>query len=256
MLCCQRSQGADHILVGGFFNAPGDISNLAKVHRTTALVSAAGNPDGEIRTSAQWNGSLWVAGNFDRLNGLLSPNIVKRNGLGWTPAAADPLGAVQSLTVADGKLVVAGRFQGVLSGGVVRPVAYLMRLTLSGLDPDWWPAPDRAVQSVVTDSTGVLWAGGGFSRLSSAEGTNLVRLMDTAVLPEVVGWGAAYNPLVSPPVTLRDVTALARGLGHGLAVKTDGSVIGWGPNSSGQATPPPGMAAAVAVAGGLAHSRI
>ncbi|MBP7951395.1 MAG: hypothetical protein KA004_17260 [Verrucomicrobiales bacterium] len=247
--------GPDHVLVGGFFNVVfPSFTHLARIHRTTAALTAAGNPDGEVRTAAWWNGNLWLGGNFNTMNGTLTPPLGQYSGTGWVAAPVTPLGAVYSLTVAGTKLVVAGDFRGVISGGVTRPVAWLMRLTPSGLDQDWWPVPDAAVQSVVTDSSGAIWASGGFTRLGSVASSNSVKLTESAVLPEVIGWGAAWNPLVIPPTTLRGVKFLSRGLAHGLAVLEDGSISCWGQNSSGQATPPPGMPAAVAVAGGAGHS--
>jgi hypothetical protein len=47
-----------------------------------------------------------------------------------------------------------------------------------------------------------------------------------------------------------DVTAIAAGDYHCLALKTDGTVVAWGSNSSGQSTVPAGLSNVVAVAAG------
>jgi len=56
------------------------------------------------------------------------------------------------------------------------------------------------------------------------------------------------------PTNLTNVTAIACGFSHNLALKADGTVVAWGLNSDGQATVPPDVTDATAVAAGQYHS--
>jgi hypothetical protein len=66
----------------------------------------------------------------------------------------------------------------------------------------------------------------------------------------VVSWGIQTN--VPPNVT--NVTALATGWSHTLALKSNGTVVAWGSNSDGQTNVPVDLANVVAIAGGDGHS--
>jgi len=81
-------------------------------------------------------------------------------------------------------------------------------------------------------------------------------LLSAFVLPlpicaagEIVGWGRQKPP----NVPLTNLTQIAAGLSHSLALKSDGSISGWGENDAGQATPPSGTDF-VAIAAGIEHS--
>ena len=63
------------------------------------------------------------------------------------------------------------------------------------------------------------------------------------------GWAAA-----TVPPGLTNVTAIAAGTFHSLALKSDGTVIAWGINSYGQTNCPPGLTNVVSVAAGYSHS--
>jgi alpha-tubulin suppressor-like RCC1 family protein len=76
----------------------------------------------------------------------------------------------------------------------------------------------------------------------------------------VLGWGVTevFNGTVwvdvRPPNTLGNVTNVAVGGAHSLALRADGSVVGWGDNSFGQIGIPPGVTSIVAIAAGQHHS--
>jgi trimeric autotransporter adhesin len=76
----------------------------------------------------------------------------------------------------------------------------------------------------------------------------------------VLGWGVEqiFNGTewidVRPPSTLGNVTAVAVGGAHSLALRTDGTVVGWGDNSFGQIGIPPGVTNIMAIAAGQHHS--
>jgi hypothetical protein len=58
------------------------------------------------------------------------------------------------------------------------------------------------------------------------------------------------------PAGLRDVTAIAGGYAHSLALKSDGAVVAWGANGNGQSSVPVGLSSVVAVAAGDYHSLV
>ena len=70
----------------------------------------------------------------------------------------------------------------------------------------------------------------------------------------VVQWGSL--PLGSTPLPpgLSNVTAIAAGQTHSLALLSNGTVVGWGRDNLGQATPPPGLANVTAIAAGQDYS--
>jgi hypothetical protein len=53
---------------------------------------------------------------------------------------------------------------------------------------------------------------------------------------EILVWGSQKTP--NAPLT--NLTKIAAGMSHNLALKSDGSIVGWGSNISGEATPPAG----------------
>ncbi|HWD18779.1 MAG TPA: glycosyl hydrolase family 28 protein [Verrucomicrobiae bacterium] len=65
---------------------------------------------------------------------------------------------------------------------------------------------------------------------------------------QVIGWG---SPL-PPPLT--NATAIAAGWNSGLAALTGGTVVGWGDDSCGETNIDPTLAQVTAVAGGACHS--
>ncbi len=68
---------------------------------------------------------------------------------------------------------------------------------------------------------------------------------------EVLAWGTT----VSPPAGLNNVTAIAAGSGHGLVLKSDGSVQTWATDSSSPVLAiPAGLSDVVAISAGGAHS--
>ena len=70
----------------------------------------------------------------------------------------------------------------------------------------------------------------------------------------VVGWGANNEGQSVAPEGLSGVVAIAAGSEHSLALKSDGTVVSWGSNTFGQATVPDGLAGVVAIAAGGKHS--
>ena len=70
----------------------------------------------------------------------------------------------------------------------------------------------------------------------------------------VVAWGGNTYGQTTVPGGLADVTTVAAGHYHTLALKADGTVTAWGRNDFGQASVPAGLANVIAVSGGQDHS--
>ncbi len=70
----------------------------------------------------------------------------------------------------------------------------------------------------------------------------------------VNAWGADDVSQTDVPPGLGNVTAVAAGESHSLALKTDGTVVAWGYNFSGQTSVPAGLSNVVAIAAGASYS--
>jgi hypothetical protein len=87
--------------------------------------------------------------------------------------------------------------------------------------------------------------------------TETPTLIPTATYPApgwAVAWGYGLSGQTNVPVGLSDVTALAGGLFHSLALKSDGTVVAWGTNSYGQATVPADLTQVTDIAAGAESS--
>jgi uncharacterized delta-60 repeat protein len=73
----------------------------------------------------------------------------------------------------------------------------------------------------------------------------------------VRAWGASeynYGQTIVPVAAQNGVTAIAAGITHTLALRSDGTVVGWGNNDYGQTTVPEGLSGVTAIATGPAHT--
>lgn len=64
----------------------------------------------------------------------------------------------------------------------------------------------------------------------------------------------SVTSVTNVPAGLSNVTAIAAGAGHALALKADGIVVAWGDDSYGQTNVPAGLSNVVAIAAGADHS--
>jgi hypothetical protein len=78
----------------------------------------------------------------------------------------------------------------------------------------------------------------------------------SAVSRAVVAWGGNTSGQASVPLDLKDVTAVAAGAFHSLALKEDGTVAAWGCTviNTGQCDVPPGLSGVVAISAIGNHS--
>jgi alpha-tubulin suppressor-like RCC1 family protein len=75
-----------------------------------------------------------------------------------------------------------------------------------------------------------------------------------ALTGSVVAWGANDAGQISVPPGLNDISAVAAGTAHTLALHGNGTVVAWGDNSEHQASVPSGLTQAIAIAAGTSHS--
>ena len=83
------------------------------------------------------------------------------------------------------------------------------------------------------------------------------RALLTATSPKVgtvVAWGDNSYGQTAVLAGLTDVTAIASGVAHNLALKRDGTVVAWGLNNHSQVSVPFGLSRVVAIAAGGWHS--
>jgi len=81
----------------------------------------------------------------------------------------------------------------------------------------------------------------------------------TFVVPQydkslVLGWGNNTWGQTTPPSGLSNITAIAAGTNHSLAVRANGTVVAWGDNSSNQTAVPAGLTGVSTVAAAGDHS--
>ena len=129
-----------------------------------------------------------------------------------------------------------------------------------------------AVATLALDARGDLIAGGFFCDLDGHPWRNLARLHNT-LPPHVVdpgfapmlkpyattvlAWGLNDSGQTNVPAGLGEVTAIAAGVGHSVALKSDGTVVAWGGNDfARQAVVPAGLSGVTAIAAGSDHTLV
>jgi hypothetical protein len=70
----------------------------------------------------------------------------------------------------------------------------------------------------------------------------------------VVGWGYHVYGQTNAPVTLTNPVAIAAGMYHSLALRTDGTITVWGDNTYRQTNAPAGLTNVAAISAGLYHN--
>jgi len=109
------------------------------------------------------------------------------------------------------------------------------------------------------DGTLVAWGTGWGFPLRSPVTSNIVAIAVNAwglALKEdgtAIGWGDPTS-LTNIPTTLTNLTAIAAGAAHGVALRVDGTVAAWGGNNVGQTNIPSGLRNIVAIAAGTGHN--
>src|SRR5262249_26435236 len=70
----------------------------------------------------------------------------------------------------------------------------------------------------------------------------------------VIGWGADDQGEIDVPACVGQVTAVAAGWYHSLALSAQGRVLAWGSSADGMTDIPDGLAGVTAIAAGRLHS--
>jgi alpha-tubulin suppressor-like RCC1 family protein len=91
-------------------------------------------------------------------------------------------------------------------------------------------------------------------RLEASFGVGPCEWSILPVLPSLVAWGDSNYGQTTIPSGLEDVTAIARGNSHNLALTSNRTIVAWGLNSSGQTTVPDGLFGTLAAGG--AHNLV
>jgi alpha-tubulin suppressor-like RCC1 family protein len=82
----------------------------------------------------------------------------------------------------------------------------------------------------------------------------LPALQAPAIAQSIVGWGRELPVTTQIPDDLSEITAIASGSEHALALLSDSTVVAWGSNLYGQAVVPAGLSGVVQVAAGTGQS--
>ena len=181
------------IVVGGSFSeiATGVPSpNLARITVAAVDPGAASwnytaSLDGEVKAVLLRNGSILVGGSFQSpralvakltANGSLDP-LFQDGFITSSPGKTVAALAVQ----ADGKVIVAGEFEGVWGGGARQ--TFLARLNRDGShDSSFDPKPDRIVNALALQADGSIVAGGDFTNLDASLRSRLARIKVSGAL--------------------------------------------------------------------------
>lgn len=184
------------VYAGGRFSAIGgqSRSHVAKLDPTGAA-NPSWNPgaDGDVSALAvDSSGAVYVGGEFSLIGGVARSHLAKLGSTGVVDSAwnipAD--NSVNSLTLAGNNvLYVGGNFNNL--GGQVR--AHIAKLQTAGsgsVDANWNPAANGVVRALAIDTTGALFAGGGFS-IIGGQSRNAIAKLDGGGIGAAE---AAWNP--------------------------------------------------------------
>ncbi|SFN20304.1 DUF11 domain-containing protein [Dokdonella immobilis] len=155
------------------------------------------------------DGSVFVGGLFDSVNGIVRGNIAKVSGSGagavdpdWNPDAS--LGVVHCLQADDlGSIYVGGSFAEV--GGQSRANLARLATSGSGAADSWNPSTDGEVRAMALDGSGSLFVGGHFTTAGGQPRASIAKLSvsgagsaDPDWNPSVVGYGVFSLALEGP----------------------------------------------------------
>jgi uncharacterized delta-60 repeat protein len=181
------------------------------------------NPDGTLETvfalpatkgsvsllSRQPNGKIIVAGEFDKINGIIRNKIARLNADGSVDTSFNPLGGFDVapsvvVTQADDKLLVGGNFT-TFDG---TPRMNLIRLNQDGTrDAAFNLIADGAVHAIALQPDGKIIIGGTFSSINDINHNRLARLnADGSV-------DAPFNPIINGAVI------------YAVIVESDGKIV-------------------------------
>ncbi|GIJ51698.1 hypothetical protein Val02_85840 [Virgisporangium aliadipatigenens] len=190
---------------------------------TGALLGWAPTADRAVRAIAVDGDNVWIAGDFQYVNGQNRDSLARLNG---TTAALDPVshkisgGSPRTLAVGHGRLYMGGLFTTVNSANRRNLAAFSLA---TGQLSSWAPRTDDIVNSIAVTANRV-YLGGGFHRTNDISSTG--RLI--AVKPDTGAVDLGFRPqpdaeVYSVAVTENRVYAALGGRGgKGLSYSTNG----------------------------------
>ena len=168
-------------------------------------------------------------------------------------------GASASLSLSPALLTDAGDYTVVVSNGAgsvtSAPPATLTVLlnTAPSLTLSTMPITSRALAAWGNDTYGQTTIPAGVTNVA-AVAAGVGHTLALLTDGTVVAWGDNTFGQAAVPPGLSGVRAIGAGMFFSLAAKNDGSVVAWGRNNSGQTTVPVGLTDVIAVAGGEGHA--
>ncbi|MQA26264.1 MAG: hypothetical protein GEU94_12520 [Micromonosporaceae bacterium] len=224
----------DVIFVGGRFTAARDgqttpqRSRLAAVSASDgALLDWAPRTDGAVQAIAVAGDSVYLGGDFGRVNGE------RREGLAKVHAETGELdedfapavgGRVLALEAAHDRLYVAGSLYEI--DGAKRGSAGAVALDTGALDEDWRPDIEGSVRTIAADSSRV-YLGGSFSELNGSEKHGKLAAVD----PATGGTDTSFAPKVW--IMVRDL-AVTSGQVYGALGGEGGRLASYGSDGTEQ----------------------
>ncbi|MCR6656840.1 MAG: putative Ig domain-containing protein [Opitutus sp.] len=130
-------------------------------------------------------------------------------------------------------------------------------ISVSGTAKYQWYLNGKKVSGGTKSSLKAKTTGYYVVKVKNSKGTTTSKPIFVRVAPKktkVYAWGNNDAGQTKVPSKLTTAVAVAQGVEHSLALKSNGTVVGWGGNDSGQAKPPSGLKKVVDVAAGNYHS--
>ncbi len=166
---------------GDFTTAGGSAANYIAKWNGSSWSALGSGMNGQVSALVMdTSGNLYVAGNFTTADGLAVNYVAKWNGASWSALGSGMNGQVNSLAVdSAGNLFAGGVFT--TAGGVAANyIAKWNGSTWSNLGSGMSGSGSVGVYALATDSSGNLYAGGGFTTAGGVMASNVAQWNGTA----------------------------------------------------------------------------
>ncbi len=199
-------QSDSKIIIAGyftFFNGTG-INRIARLNTDGSLdgtFDPGSGPDGGVTTSIlQADGKVFIAGNFESVNGIQLFRVARLNTDGSVDASFIPDSGANKIIYAaaiqsDGKIVIGGEFDSVSD----TPRSRIARLNSNGtLDATFNPGTgaDSYVTAIAIQSDGKIVIGGMFTTYNGTTSNYIARLNSDGSLDATFNTGTGANGII------------------------------------------------------------
>lgn len=188
------------VLGGEFTHVNGTPRNNIARLRPDGTLDPVWNPSANGRIHAlavAVSGEVYVAGRFDSIGDRSRNNLAKLAGSGtgeadaaWNPSPNDD---VLSLAVAANGAVYAGGMFSSIGGEQRDHIAKLSGSGAGTADPIWNPSASSTVRALAMDSSGAVYAGGGFHSIGNAIRRGLAKLSSSGTGAVDATWDPSAN---------------------------------------------------------------